>query len=300
MNSVISPLTGKANVQKIASLDIQRLISQYAGEYQLDVSRIFAKVGELSVYRCDQTGLKFYYPFELAGDGDFYAELSEHYKGYYNPWKWEHAKAAAFIHEGDEVLEIGCGNGYFLKEIQKKGAKTLGLDLNPQAIEKGRKLGVTITDQPIADHAATHTAAYDVVCAFQLFEHVNDVGQFLKDAIACLKTGGKLIIGVPNNDSAIFSKDPYHTLNLPPHHMLLWDKTSLASLADLFPLSITEIEAQPLNKTDKSIIYRLWLEKNLGKSTLSTFMHTFTRFVVKNLPLIQSEGATALAIYQKI
>ncbi len=299
MSKVISPLTGSDKVRKVSSLNIPKLIKNYADDYQLDVSRFFVGVDELAIYQCQSSGLKFYYPFQLAGDGKFYSELSRNYKGYYNPWKWEHAEAASYVNEGDRVLEIGCGNGYFLKEIQKRGAIPLGLDLNPDAVEQGKKLGVQISDQPVSQHAVTHAEVYDVVCAFQLFEHVNEVGTFLGDTIRCLRPGGKLIIGVPNNDSQLFIRDPYHTLNLPPHHMLLWDSRSLGGLTGCYPLEVVGISSQPVSKIDRSLIYRLWLEQKMGSGAFSSFVHAITRVFVKNLPLFPSEGATVLAIYKK-
>ena len=296
--NVISPLTGTADVVLKSKLLSKQIVSQYKTDFGIDVSSYFTGLNTIDIYQCNASSLRFYYPFSLAGDGLFYADLARVYKGYYSLWKWEHEKVFQLIKTEDKVLEIGCGNGYFLEKLKEKKANAIGLDFNPDAIEYGKQHGLTILDEDIAVHAQKQPGTYDVVCAFQLFEHVNEVGQFLKDSIACLKKGGILAIGVPNNDCYIFKEDPYHTLNVPPHHMLLWDARSLAYIATQFDLSIVEIAIQPTHPINRSMSYRLWLEKQLGKNAVSSAVHLMSRWLIKRLPVFQ-QGATVLAIFRK-
>lgn len=296
--TVRSPLTASTDVQLVKTLDVAEVLRRYQTELGMDVSAYFTGLTGLPVYECNQTKLRFYYPFSLAGDGAFYAELSQKYGGYYNPWKWEHERVFQRLKAGDRVLEIGCGNGYFLKRLAEKGATGLGLELNDEAIRAGEKLGVTIRNQPLQQHALEGGEQYDVVCAFQVFEHVNEVGEFFRQALACLKPGGLLAIGVPNNDSYYFREDPYHTLNLPPHHMLLWHPEALRHAARVMKLTVEAIEVEAASAVHKSIAYRLWLEKTLGKSAGATFLYKTTRFIAKRLPVF-TDGATVVAIYRK-
>jgi SAM-dependent methyltransferase len=251
----------------------------------------------VTIYQCNQSGLKFYYPFSLAGDADFYADLSRHYKGYYNPWKWEHEQVFQRIKPGDKVLEIGSGNGYFLKKLPEKEATGLGLELNDDAIAYGKQIGVEIINEDLKIHAEQHAGQYDVVCAFQVFEHVNEVGEFFRQAAQCVKPGGLLAVGVPNNASYYFREDPYHTLNLPPHHTLLWEPDSLQYAGSLIGLPKAEILVEDASVTHRSVAYRLWLEKKLGQNLVTSILYKATRFVAKRLP-IQIDGATVVAIYR--
>ncbi len=297
--TVISPLTGSTNVVLESQLSTQQIINQYRQEFGIDVSNYFSNLKTVDIYQCQDSSLRFYYPFSLAGDGMFYADLARVYKGYYSVWKWEHEKVFQSINPEDKVLEIGCGRGYFLEKLKGKKANAIGLDFNPDAVEYGKQHDILIVDETIALHAQKQAETYDVVCAFQLFEHVNEVGQFLKDSITCLKKGGILAIGVPNNDSLIFKLDPYHTLNVPPHHMLLWDAGSLAYIATQFNLSIVEIAVQPAHVINRSMAYRLWLEKALGKNSFSTAIHAASRWFIKRLPVFQ-QGATVIAVFRKL
>ena len=296
--TVVSPLTGKADVVLESQLSASQIIQQYQKEFSVDVSSYFKGLDNIDIYQCQTSRLRFYYPFSLAGDGQFYADLARVYKGYYSLWKWEHEKTIQYVKEGQKILEIGCGNGYFLQKIKEKKAEGIGLDFNPEAVAYGKAQGIQIIDQTIGEHATQYPAKYDMVCAFQLFEHVNEVGQFIKDSLTCLKKGGVFAIGVPNNDSPIFALDPYHTLNVPPHHMLLWDARSLAYLATQYDLSIVEISIQPSGAINRSMAYRLWLNKILGNNILSSATHILTRWLVKRL-LVFPQGATVLAVFRK-
>lgn len=299
MNHLQSPLTGGTDVIKQSVLDIPTVKAKYIKELNTDVSRFFNGIKELAVYQCQTSKLKFYYPFSVVSDGQFYADLAKYYKGYYNLWRWEHQRVIEMIIPQEKVLEIGCGRGYFLQKLLEKQAIPTGLDFNEDAIEEGKKMGVIILNQTIKEHAKNHSESYDSVCAFQLFEHVNEVGDFLKDTVLCLKKGGLLAIGVPNNNSYYFKNDPYHTLNLPPHHMLLWDKDSLSYIAKMFDLEIVEIVNQPVNSLHRGMIYKLWLQNILGDNLLSKIITICTRFLVKRLPFFNNQGITVVATYRK-
>jgi len=294
-----SPLTNSKKVALVAELDSSVIIKNYCDSFAIDVTSYFYQIPKVGIYQCQESGLKFFYPDSLAGGADFYAELSQSYKSYYAVWKWEHQKVFECLKKGDKVLEIGCGNGYFLEKAQKeKQINGVGLDFNPEAIEYGKKIGVKILDETIVTHAQTHAETYDLVCAFQLFEHVNEVGAFLKDTIQTLKKGGKLAIGVPNNESYIFKADPYHTLNTPPHHLLLWDAASLAYVAKMFNLTLLEVVFQPATRGHQSTAYRIWLKNTFGNNLFSKGVYVLTRWLSKLLPIIKNAN-TVVAIYQK-
>ena len=299
MNEVTSPLTGSENVIKLQVIDILYLKKKYETEYKTDVTRFFKNVTELAIYECQESKLKFYYPFSVVSDGEFYSDIAKRYAGYYNLWKWEHEKVIQYIQPNDKVLEIGSGNGYFLQKLSEKKSIPIGLDFNPKAIEEGKRMGITILNEIISEHSKKYFEYYDAVCAFQLFEHVNDVSDFLKNTIDCLKKGGLLAIGVPNNDSYYFKNDTYHTLNLPPHHMLLWDSSSLEYVAKKFNLEIIEIQNQPVNSIHKGIIYKLWLKNKLGDNFVCKIVTLTTRFIVKVLPVFKKQGVTIVAVYRK-
>lgn len=243
MIKVQSLLTCKDDVVLEREIDVSFIISSYKSSYNIDVSRFFTGLHKIQLFRCRQTGFRFFYPFSVAGDGTFYEEL-EKLPWYYMDWKWEHGMALKLIKKKDKILEIGCARGGFLERLRQEGIDGTGLELNERAAAVGRKKGLNIINQLVQDHAAEHPRRYDCVCSFQVMEHIAPIGEVIQASINALKQGGTLLISVPNNDSFLGYDE--NLLNIPPHHMGLWNKTSLGSLQQVYEIKLRKIHFEPL------------------------------------------------------
>ncbi len=197
---------------------------------------------EIALHVCRNCGLKFYTP-ALTGGERFYEGLQK-YDWYYMADKAEYKTAAGFVPPAGDVLEIGAGRGLFRRHINC-GSYT-GLEFSAHAIEMAKRDNVLIYDQNIGEHADSNGGRYDVVCAFQVLEHVADAREFLSSAVKCLKTGGRLIISVPN-ESGFTGCETNNVLNMPPHHVTRWTDTCLINMAGLFNLKLVALDYETLS-----------------------------------------------------
>jgi len=301
---IISPITKTANIKKIRTIDTEWIINQYEKSFSLDVSYLFQNIKTIEVYQCLDTGYSFFYPC-IEGDSPFYEHLAKN-PWYYMPWKYEHEATLDMISDNMKVLEIGCGEGEFLHKIQSLfRIKATGLEMNANAILKARGKGLDIRDEYIQKHSSVEQNKYDLVCSFQVLEHIYDVDAVISSSIKCLLPGGKLIISVPNNDSFISEFD--NILNMPPHHTGLWNEKSLRSLEDFYDIKVDRIIIEPLQEYHKnffsSTVYRKvhgsyyenrFLRKFLNVLFLKPFVERYLEAVIKWIP-----GHTILAIYTK-
>lgn len=93
---VYSPVTKSSNFNFLASIGKDHIIQLYDNAFKINVSEFFKNTDQISNYECAETGYKFFYPFTIAGDEQFYKNL-EVFPWYYDPWKWEHQKALKWI-----------------------------------------------------------------------------------------------------------------------------------------------------------------------------------------------------------
>jgi SAM-dependent methyltransferase len=245
-SEVKSPVTGTTRTEFEKNINCTSIIQLYKRQLDIDVDKYFKNLDSISIYKCLDSGFRFYFPTYLEGDSEFYTQLQQ-YTWYYLEHKWEYEVADNAISPLNKVLEIGCAEGSFLNYLQKKGCESVGLEINVNAITKGKQKGLNILSHTIQTHAVNHRNYYDTVCSFQVLEHIADVKSFMQSSIDVLKKGGILIISVPNHlPNSLLLQD--NILDLPPHHIGLWDATSLANLQLFFPLKLDQLIFEPLPK----------------------------------------------------
>src|SRR5271165_2774508 len=87
--NILSPLTGTPNVTLEETLDPKRILMQYKAEYAFDASAYFENNQDVALYRCNETGYRFFYPPTLTGNSELYEHLQE-IPWYYASWRWEY------------------------------------------------------------------------------------------------------------------------------------------------------------------------------------------------------------------
>jgi 2-polyprenyl-3-methyl-5-hydroxy-6-metoxy-1,4-benzoquinol methylase len=234
--------TGVTVLERLSTSDITR---SYQAGYDAaiggSVRQLFQAHPALTYCHCTQCDLRYFTP-PVTGSQEYYAALQRH-SWYYLADKPEYHVAQRFISPGNRVLEIGCGSGAFAKLIG--GASYSGLEFSTEAVRSAHGRGLHVENGTIEQHAREHAEHYDVVCAFQVLEHVAAVHDFIAASVRALKIGGLLIYCVPSQDS-LFSLLQNSLLDLPPHHITRWTDRALMSLTQLFPLEIVAMEHERL------------------------------------------------------
>jgi len=208
----------------------------------ISVNRLFG-ANEVVKCKCNHCGLGFYYPYILGDDG-FYGELSEWEWYYKYSGKTEYPFVGKMIKGGQSVIDVGSGIGEFA-EYMPDGAKYIGIELSSKAVDIANHLGRDVRRMSIININNQYFDRFDIVTCFQVLEHIEDIHVFFSSLIKLCKPGGAVAIAVPNNDGFI-GKAVNNFLNMPPHHVLLWNRTSLEYLANKYELIIEQYLEEPL------------------------------------------------------
>lgn len=300
-----SPFEASTEAKIISSIKTSTIILAYKKIYELDITSSFKGIDEIYLCECPLTSMRFYYPFQLDGDGEFYEKLSLK-DWYYSEDRWEHITVADIIKAGQHLLEIGPGDGVFLQKLTAlKDISYVGLELNLSAIEKAKSRGIRLTNELLENHAKNNVGVYDLVCSFQVMEHISAIHSAMTDSVQALKKGGLLIIAVPNN-GALFKSNihPSKYLNMPPHHVNLFDENSLKGVAKLYNLKLRKIITEPLQENHVNV----FIYNSLGALVLKSefLMKIIWRTGIQVLfrPLVRKfrskiKGHTIIGIFEK-
>ena len=141
----------------------------------------------------------------------------------------------------NSILDIGCGNGSFLKTISPYFKDLYGSEYNKFALDKAKKdlNNFHIVSEVLGDF----NKKMDVVTMWHVLEHIPNPKEFLKKIKNLMNTNSVLILEVPNSNSInfkIFTKN-YNWISL-PEHVFFYNEKSLNTLFNLSGIEIIKID----------------------------------------------------------
>lgn len=106
----------------------------------------------------------------------------------------------------NQLLEIGCGNGFFLSEAKQQGYQLVwGVEPSQDAINQAPVGLKKYIKHAVFNQKLFAKNSFDVICFFQTFDHIGEPNQFLNDCHYYLKLGG-LILAINHNVDSLQSK----------------------------------------------------------------------------------------------
>ena len=99
------------------------------------------------------------------------------------------------IPAGGAILDVGCGNGEFLKAACEAGFAASGVDISQTAVDLCRSRGLSAD---VADFATMQAVQrYDAITLWDVVEHLPNPGLFAQRAREMLRPGGYLVMKTP-------------------------------------------------------------------------------------------------------
>lgn len=209
--------------------------------------------------------------FDYAYDQAYYGGSGEKFKWPFSALfalskKLAAKKLAARINSKDSsILDIGCGTGSFLTELNQLGYSNLwGNEINSPA-----KAPDHITWLPgMFSEIDLKEKRFDLITLFHVFEHLPEPESLIARFHECLKEEGIVVISLPNIDSHQAQKFGANWLHLdPPRHLHLIPPKQLKAL-------FMAAGFEPVSETYRSFFYnpygylQSWLNQRMTQRDL--------------------------------
>ncbi len=94
----------------------------------------------------------------------------------------------------DRILDVGCGRGFVLREVQRLAPATSGVDVNPEAVAHAVTGGTRVMD---AQRLAFADGSFDKVYSFHALEHIPDLAATFAEIDRVLRPAGRALLVYP-------------------------------------------------------------------------------------------------------
>ena len=201
-----------------------------------------------------------------------------------------------FVPNG-KAMDIGCGNGKFMRNMNFLGWRFEGVELNPIAVKACRSIGLKVF------HGDLHAAAFannsfDLITARQVIEHIPNPANFMREISRILKKGGHLVIETPNSKALgrqWFGANWF--ANDVPRHLVLYCSTNLHMLARRHGLRLVKAKMF----TSPKIILNSW-DYRIGNRDRPSKRRKIRRLLARLyvvLATLYGRGDIVFEVYEK-
>lgn len=126
------------------------------------------------------------------------------------------------------VLDIGCGNGGFLKDLADRGFEAYGIERPGGSADRARRVANIDVRVGTLEDGFFDGERFDAITLWHVFEHLAEPRKTLQLLTDLLEPGGRLYLSLPNVDSLqcqLFKGDWLH--HDPPRHLFYLDSATL-------------------------------------------------------------------------
>lgn len=140
------------------------------------------------------------------------------------------------------LLDVGCGSGFMLSQLESSFGKTVGIDLAKESIEFGRQFTNAALMVGDAEAMPFGEGEFDCIVSTDAFEHIPDDKKAIAEVHRVLKKGGVAVLYVPSLCGLLSHTEAAHLYHDDhDNHMVdhrYYTKESLSALVESVGLKV--------------------------------------------------------------
>jgi len=141
-----------------------------------------------------------------------------------------------------KLLDVGCGNGWFIAQMRDLGWDVLGLEPDALAAKQAHEQHGVAVHIGSLEEAGLPDDSFDAITMHHVIEHVPHPNQTLRECARLLKPNGRLVIMTPNIQSLGHKVFREAWLHLdPPRHLYLFSHQALFRGLELAGLKLVAL-----------------------------------------------------------
>lgn len=193
---------------------------------------------------------------------------------------------------GKNLLDIGCGTGYFPYYMKLKGYEVAGMELDADARDFAAENFDLEINSPEKQLNEKQTAHYDVITLWHVLEHLHDPKRYLDWIFDSIKKDGVLLVALPNcNSFDARSYKKYWAAYDVPRHLWHFEPSTFEKYITQFGFRLESIKRLPFDAYYNSMMSAKYAKKPLA------FIHGIIIGFISNLKSFFSPKTTSSVIY---
>ena len=177
-------------------------------------NKLHVEFGSIGIVKCIKCNLIYTSPRPKNSEKNYHGNLKSYEKEFDYIFKGilTHHRDINYNQEisiikkhkpAGKLLDVGTNAGRFLHLTIKSGFDGYGVEPSPSLSELANKKFNLKVQNCTLNESNYENNFFDIITAIDVFEHLNDPKQFLKDCNRFLKNDGKLVIKIPNGNYSL-------------------------------------------------------------------------------------------------
>ncbi len=207
----------------------------------------------LDIYKCQRCTL-LQIPKKFEPKSTYYEDylIDRKHSCYFNKYQEKAAKdfITRFKLKNKNLLEVGCGDGYFAEQLKKEGAIVTGIDPSESACYSTRKKGIQVICGYI-NKTLKLNSKFHAFTLCQVLEHIRNPQEFLSIIRENMYSNGYGFIEVPSLTKTIGEKRFFDFF---PDHVAYYNAASLSRVLKLSGFDVLDIHQSVQNEFLTAIV----------------------------------------------